>query len=70
MEGIFRKKGGARKLLTKEKKRIIFGLEQLFQGEHEGFLPCTLCLLSMGNKEGPCDRLCHWLLPGNSRLVD
>lgn len=62
MEGFYRKKGEARKLLAKV--RIIWGSDIFGGGEGEGFLLCRL-LLSMEDGEGLCDRLPYWCLTRN-----
>lgn len=58
MECFYRKKGGARELLTKKRKDN-FGARNLSfrEREKEGFLPCRLPLLSKGHPEGP-----KWLI--------
>ena len=68
MEGFYRKKGGARKLLRKDS----FGPEHLLFAEKRKarILSCRLLLLPRGNREGPGDTLPHWHCPENSRLVN
>ena len=55
MEGFYRKKSGAKELLTKEKK--VFFLDQnIFfwrEGNNKGFLSCRFTILSLGDGKGP-----------------
>ena len=64
MEAFCRKKGGARELLAKEKKRL-FGASTSFFGRREmaQVLSWRLSLLTLGDGEGPRDRLPYRCLP-------
>lgn len=56
MEGLYRKKGGAREQLTKDKKGLFEARTLIFCGERRGRVFCRWPL-SMRHGEGPCDRL-------------
>lgn len=63
MKGFYRKKGGARELLAKEKKGLfqeqdIFGVG----GEQEGFLSFRLPFLSVGDRGCLHDKFLYWCL--------
>lgn len=56
MECFYRKKGGARALLTKEKKGLLGGKGIFFRGrEQKGLLSCRFPVL-MVDREGPSHR--------------
>ena len=60
MEGFYRKEGGARELLAKEKKGLFLGQDIFLWGkELARVLLYRLTLLSLGNEEGPFGRLPH-----------
>lgn len=60
MEVFYKKKGGAKELLTKEKKRFILDQNIFFTGDGtQGFFSYTLLLLSVEDREDPFDRSPH-----------
>ena len=58
MEGVYRKKGGAREVLAKEKKKTIFSPGHLFWRGR--VLLCRLSLFPLRDGEGLSERLPHW----------
>lgn len=58
LQDFYRKKGGAKELLAKEKKGLFLSWA-IFSGGGE-FLSCRLPLLPMRDGEGPQDRSPYW----------